>query len=90
MLTVGQLKQIIIEHELSDDTPICLPYDSTDVASIDINVNVVSILDAQFSYSKEFRITLATSAKHAPEALTVRRLVGQNKWTTKILNLMRF
>lgn len=79
MLTVGMLKKIIEEENIPDDTIICVPIDSSNINSINIRVNVVSITPKENSYGYENLLTFVASPKH--EELAVRKLVSiGGKW----------
>lgn len=85
MLTIGQLKQIIADYNLPDDSVICVPIDSSDISSIDIHANVMNITHAEHSYGKRNIISFITSPKYTSDGFTIRSLIGRNQWNERLL-----
>jgi len=75
MLTVRDLKDIIEDYNLSDDTIICIPYKHDDIDSIDIEVNVVRVIniDSNMSENNIERITMSADSNYPVNEFTVKR-----------------
>lgn len=81
MITLGQLKQLAIQHNLPDDTILCVPINSYSTSDIDIRVNVLNITVKEHSYGKNNVISFITSEKYPVNCATVRTLIDRNTWS---------
>jgi len=80
MITLGEFLKIIEEKNISKDSVLCLPYNPTDIDSINVKVNVVSITKKENDYGQEDVVTFATSTKHKPNNTTIRTLIDKHTW----------